>query len=452
MYHYIKTCISIGKDKTDPIYIRWGVNQGDPMSPLLFNLAMDPLLCKLENEGQGFQHGEWKVTAMAFADDLVLLSDSWESMQRNIKILEAFCQLTGLHTQGEKCHSFYIKPTRDSYTINYCLIWVINGSPLNMIDPGSSEEYLGRWVDPWTGFADSGLPEKLADWLQRIGCSSLKPLQKVNILRTYTIPRLIYLADHTEVNVGLLESLDMSIRKWSGSGFTSHRVTCDAILYSSFKDGALGIIKLAALIPSIQAQRLHRLAQSLDEALVGFLKDEQLDQVFERLWIKAGGRQESIPSIWEPLPEVGGGGVEAQSEWEAPTSKVRYPRPCDWRKIEFERWVHLVAQGHGIENLVNDVISNAWIRQYKGIPPQKLITALQLRANVYPTREFLARGRHEEAVRSCRHCGARFETVAHIVGNCPITQEARIKRHNIVCEVLSLRLGRRIGLSSRSCT
>ncbi|NXU78894.1 PO21 protein, partial [Oreotrochilus melanogaster] len=87
---------------TDPIYIRSGVKQGDPMSPSLFNLAMDPLLCKLESEGEGFHHGGSKVTAMAFADDLVQLSDSWEGMCHNINILEAFCNLTGLSTKGEK--------------------------------------------------------------------------------------------------------------------------------------------------------------------------------------------------------------------------------------------------------------------------------------------------------------------------------------------------------------
>ncbi|NXU41051.1 PO21 protein, partial [Drymodes brunneopygia] len=76
--------------------------QGDPMSPLLFNLALDPLLCKLEQRGKGFHHSGMNITAMAFADDLVLLSDSWEGMVNNIEILEAFCNLTGLKTQGEK--------------------------------------------------------------------------------------------------------------------------------------------------------------------------------------------------------------------------------------------------------------------------------------------------------------------------------------------------------------
>ncbi|NXX82159.1 PO21 protein, partial [Urocolius indicus] len=79
-----------------------GVKQGDPMSPLLFNLALDPLLCKLETTGCGYQHCDKNVTALAFADDLVLLSSSWDGMTKNIKILETFCDLTGLKLQGEK--------------------------------------------------------------------------------------------------------------------------------------------------------------------------------------------------------------------------------------------------------------------------------------------------------------------------------------------------------------
>ncbi|NXB78029.1 PO21 protein, partial [Donacobius atricapilla] len=101
-YNGIKTYIVTKRGKTDPINICSGVKQGDPMSPVLFNLALDPLLCKLETEGKGFHHGGFKVMTMAFADDLVLLSDSWDSMCHNIKILETFCELTGLRTQGEK--------------------------------------------------------------------------------------------------------------------------------------------------------------------------------------------------------------------------------------------------------------------------------------------------------------------------------------------------------------
>ncbi|NXB12993.1 PO21 protein, partial [Cnemophilus loriae] len=102
MYENISTYITTKKQQTDHIQIRVGVKQGDPLSPLLFNLAMDPLLCELEESGKGYHRGPSSVTAMAFADDLVLLSDSWENMKQNIKILETFCNLTGLKTQGEK--------------------------------------------------------------------------------------------------------------------------------------------------------------------------------------------------------------------------------------------------------------------------------------------------------------------------------------------------------------
>ena len=149
---------------------------------------------------------------MAFADDLVLLSGSWEGMQKNIEILEVFCELTGLKTQGEKCIGFYIQPTRDSYTINDCSPWTINGTPLNMIEPGSSEKYLGLRIDPWTGISKPELPEKIKEWLLQIERSSLKQFQKVDILKGYTIPQLIYLADQADVKATYLETVDLAIQ------------------------------------------------------------------------------------------------------------------------------------------------------------------------------------------------------------------------------------------------
>ena len=63
---------------------------------------MDPLLCKLEEEGSGFQHCAKNITAVAFANVLLLLSGSWEGMQTNVETLEVFCDLTGLRIQGGK--------------------------------------------------------------------------------------------------------------------------------------------------------------------------------------------------------------------------------------------------------------------------------------------------------------------------------------------------------------
>ncbi|CAM2114001.1 unnamed protein product [Caretta caretta] len=75
-YKNVHTRIQVGKEFTSPIEIKVGIKQGDPMSPLLFNLALDPLITTLEKAGTGFSYGINKITSLAFADDLVMLSDS----------------------------------------------------------------------------------------------------------------------------------------------------------------------------------------------------------------------------------------------------------------------------------------------------------------------------------------------------------------------------------------
>lgn len=83
--------------------------------------------------------------------------------------------------------------------------------------------------------------------------------------------------------------------------------------------------------------------------LVNFLRGEHLELLYEKL--RAGSGKESNLTIWEPVPMTEGldGEGEGASEWEALIPKIHYPRSYNWWKVEFNRWKHLVAQGHGIE-------------------------------------------------------------------------------------------------------
>ncbi|KAJ8333413.1 hypothetical protein SKAU_G00414210 [Synaphobranchus kaupii] len=91
------------------------------------------------SRGKGFPTHDGEIAALAFADDLVMLSHSWDGMSHNIKILEKFCSLTGLSVQAKKCHGFLLTPTHDSYTVNDCSPWRIGGADLHMISPEESE-------------------------------------------------------------------------------------------------------------------------------------------------------------------------------------------------------------------------------------------------------------------------------------------------------------------------
>lgn len=70
---------------------------------MLFNLALDPLLYALEEIGKGFEYGnDKKISVLAYADDLVMVSDSWDGMNWNLAILNTFANLTGLRVNPDK--------------------------------------------------------------------------------------------------------------------------------------------------------------------------------------------------------------------------------------------------------------------------------------------------------------------------------------------------------------
>ncbi|TRZ06635.1 hypothetical protein HGM15179_020471 [Zosterops borbonicus] len=119
-----------------------------------------------------------------------------------------------------------------------------------MIDPGDVEKYLDLQIDPWTGIGKCDLHTKIELWLELIDRAPLKPLQIIDIVKTYTIPRLTYLADHSDLKAGFLQHLDQKARTAVKEWLHLLSCTCDAILYSSTRDGDLGITKLAALIPA----------------------------------------------------------------------------------------------------------------------------------------------------------------------------------------------------------
>jgi len=67
-YKRVSTSIRNRGDNID-ITIKRGVKQGDPLSPLLFNLIMEPLLQNLQRM-PGYKVADETISVLAFADDI----------------------------------------------------------------------------------------------------------------------------------------------------------------------------------------------------------------------------------------------------------------------------------------------------------------------------------------------------------------------------------------------
>ena len=128
LYREGKTSFPWEESSTRDISMKIGVKQGDPLSPLLFNLALDPFLQKVDslNVGYRLSNGE-RISALAFADDTGVVSESWESMQVVLQATSAFCASSGLKINVAKCAGMWIKAKGKAWTVNDCEPWKISG-------------------------------------------------------------------------------------------------------------------------------------------------------------------------------------------------------------------------------------------------------------------------------------------------------------------------------------
>jgi ribonuclease HI/exonuclease III len=79
-----------------------GLPQGDKISPLLWNIFYDALLCKLdEAEGYAFSDN-LQICKLAFADDLTTISDSIEKTNKHSKIVTSFLSMFHLKVNATK--------------------------------------------------------------------------------------------------------------------------------------------------------------------------------------------------------------------------------------------------------------------------------------------------------------------------------------------------------------
>src|SRR5664279_3319090 len=81
------------------------IRQGAILSPVLFCVYFDVLLCKLSLAGVGCHIGLFFVGALAYADDLVLIAPSASAMRRMLQICDEYAVQYNVLFNAEKSKS-----------------------------------------------------------------------------------------------------------------------------------------------------------------------------------------------------------------------------------------------------------------------------------------------------------------------------------------------------------
>jgi len=100
----------VGKNDTDSFPIRNGLKQGDALSPMLFNFALDYAIRRVQVKQDGLKlNGTHQL--LAYADDVPILGGSAHTVKENAEALVAATRQIGLEVNADKTK--YMVMSRD---------------------------------------------------------------------------------------------------------------------------------------------------------------------------------------------------------------------------------------------------------------------------------------------------------------------------------------------------
>ncbi|KMQ94463.1 reverse transcriptase [Lasius niger] len=168
-----------------------GIRQGDPLSPIIFNVVTYRMLKKLLDK-IGVRLGGIPINAAALAYDLLLFAATPKGLQELINIVTRYLAECGMTinlvksmTIAVRAASHIKKTAIDGNTTFRC------DGRLSCLTRSTKWRYLGMYITPEgrTRCRPAQILEPIFDSLPR---ATLKPQQRVFALRTMVVPKLYH--------------------------------------------------------------------------------------------------------------------------------------------------------------------------------------------------------------------------------------------------------------------
>jgi hypothetical protein len=303
-------------------------------------MVVDELLEKVNSNFRGgsLPHGS-HCAAMAFADDLVMLSDSDVEAPLMLKEVETFLRERGMGVNPAKWRALCTGVIAGRAVGRTVSTYRINNLPIPAVGHMDTFRYLGHSY----GYDGVGKPSlfNLTVWLENVRRAPLKPDQKLLMIKTYVIPRLLYGLQTPKVTSKVLREADRLMRKFVWATLYLNAHTPDALIHASVRDGGLGVTELRGAIPRTLIGRMTKLLESPEDRVIcSLLQSNCSVRLMGRLQNMMGNIPEATK--WRDRIKAGAltKGLEQTAEDLASRGWV-LERPNGWTGRDFVRAVQL---------------------------------------------------------------------------------------------------------------
>ena len=94
--------VKVGNELSESFKSEIGLFQGDVLSPALFNLYLNDLMKSFDESNDPAKLDNCSVSALIYADDIVLISTSKEGLLKSVNSLSEYCGCWDLTLNTEK--------------------------------------------------------------------------------------------------------------------------------------------------------------------------------------------------------------------------------------------------------------------------------------------------------------------------------------------------------------
>lgn len=137
IYSNIECCVRLNGHTTDWFNVNTGLKQGCVLSTVMFNIFINNLIDDIKSLNIGIDIDGEKIAILLYADDVVLMAENTEDMQKLINVLGVWCNNNCLKVNLSKSKVMHFRnPSVDRSNYQF----ILNGEVFDYV---SSYQYLG---------------------------------------------------------------------------------------------------------------------------------------------------------------------------------------------------------------------------------------------------------------------------------------------------------------------